>query len=290
MDQETSKRISVILPAAGRSRRFGDTAGKPGKLEVELGGKAVLAHAVDLFARRAEVCQIIVAVNPDEIDAFRFRWADKLGFMGVKIVPGGRAERWETVLMAMEALDEQATHVAVHDAARPVTPPEVIDRVFEAIDHFDAVIPATPVNATLKRAAAEQAAIAEQADPLDAVLGSAGKSTIDAWPIEKTLPRDQLWLAQTPQVFKRDLLQRAYAPLRDKPDLGQGVTDDASLVEALGDLVHIVAGDDLNIKITRPADLRFAEAVLNMASGQSTATDPLGPKRKFPTWADMEDE
>jgi 2-C-methyl-D-erythritol 4-phosphate cytidylyltransferase len=290
MSQTTATRFSVILPAAGRSRRFGDTAGKSSKLEVELAGKPVLLHAVDLFARRGDVCQIIVAVDPDQIDAFKFRWSDKLGFMGVKIVAGGRTERWETVLNALQAVDEQASHVAVHDAARPVTPSQVIDRVFEAAAAFDAVIPATPVNATLKRAAAEQAPIDEEPDPLDAVLGDAGKTAVEAWPIEKTLPRDHLWLAQTPQAFKRDLLERAYAPLRDKPELGRGVTDDASLVEALGEPVHIVPGDDLNVKITRPADLRFAEAVLGMGAGRSAGDDPLGPKRKFPTWAQMEDE
>ncbi len=278
-------KIATILPAAGQSKRFG---GK-NKLEADLGGRAVLVHAVELFSKRDEVGQIIVAVDPDQLDTFKFRWGDKLGFFGVKIVPGGRVERWETVQNALAALDDGVTHVAVHDAARPVTDPAAIDRVFDAAEKFDAVVPAVPINATIKRAEADRASYEEAADPLDAILGDAGKKTIDAHRVTETVSREGLWLVQTPQVFERKLIERAYAQIAEGKVDTAGITDDAGLVEALGESVHLVAGDPLNVKVTQPEDLAFAAAVQQVRSGKP-AGDPLGPKRKFPQWKDMEDE
>lgn len=282
--------IAVILPAAGRSERFAEAGGGKSKLEMELAGRAVLVRAVELFSKRDAVCQVIVAAPPDQLDAFKLKWGDKLGFLGVTIVAGGVQERWETVLNALRAVEEQATHIAVHDAARPVTPPDVIDRVFEAAGQVDAVIPATPIHATIKRAEYDENAVAEEADPLDAILGDAGKIEIDYHRVTETVPRQGLWQVQTPQVFKRDLLERAYAQITEGQLDGAGITDDAGLVEALGEPVYLVPGDEMNIKITRPGDLKFAAMVLGALKGKPTlGSDPLGPKRKFPQWKDMED-
>jgi len=278
--------ISVILPAAGQSKRFGG-AGKS-KLEIDLAGRAVLVRAVELFTNRPDVQQIIVAVDPNKLDAFKFKWADKLGFLGVQIVAGGKVERWETVLRAIEAVSDEATHIAVHDAARPVTDAGVIDRCFEAAKHHSAVIPATRINATIKRTADAPAAPATEADPLDAILGDAGKTTVEAYAVTETVPRDGLWLIQTPQVFDAALLRQAYQQITDGKLTGTNITDDAGLIEAMGETVHIVEGDPLNVKITRPEDVAFAEAVLTMrGEGKSTS---LGSKRKFPTWAEMDEE
>jgi 2-C-methyl-D-erythritol 4-phosphate cytidylyltransferase len=179
--------------------------------------------------------------------------------------------------------------VAVHDAARPLTDAAAIDRVFAAAARFDAVVPAVPVSSTLKRTEASKADVTEEADPLDAILGSAGKETVDAWPIVETVRRDALWLAQTPQTFRRALLEEAYARLGSGQIASDAVTDDAMLIEAMGRPVHVVEGDPLNVKITAPADLQLAEAILSMGRGQP-ARDALGPKRKFPTWAEADDE
>ncbi len=281
--------IAVILPAAGRSERFAEAGAGKSKLEMELAGRAVLVRAVELFCKRDEVCQVIVAAPPDQLDAFKLKWGDKLGFLGVTIVAGGVKERWETVLNALRAVNDQATHIAVHDAARPVTPVHVIDRVFEAACQVDAVVPATPIHATIKRAALDEHAVADEVDPLDAILGDAGKIRIDYHRVSETVPRQGLWQVQTPQLFKRALLERAYAQIEEGKLDGSGITDDAGLVESLGEPVYLVHGDEMNVKITRPDDLKFAKAVLAASKGRSATVDPLGPKRKFPQWKDMED-
>lgn len=282
-------KIAVILPAAGASSRFG----KQNKLEVELAGRAVLVRSIELFANRPQVGQTIVAVHPDAVSEFKFKWGDKLGFLGVTVVPGGKVERWETVRNALAKIGDDITHVAVHDAARPVTDPAVIDQAFEAAKRFDAVVPGVPVSATLKRAAAEVDQPDDEDDPLDAILGSAGKTVIEARRVIETVRRDHLYQVQTPQVFERSLLERAYGKTTDPSFDPSGITDDAGLVEAMGEPVHVVPGDPLNVKITVPDDVKFAAAVLAMRTGQAPG-DALGgcpgPRRKFPTWAEMDDE
>ncbi len=281
--------ISVIIPAAGKGERFNAGDAKLSKLEADLSGRPVLVRAVELFTKRPDVKQIIVAVAPDNVDQFKLRWGDKLGFLGVTIVPGGKRERWETVMRAIESVDDEATHIAVHDAARPLSPPDLVDRVFEAAKKLDAVIPAVPVSATIKRAEGDTAQVGEGSDPLDAILGAAGKVEIEAHRVLETVPRADLWLVQTPQVFERGLLAEAYRQVAEgKLDAG-AITDDAGLIEAMGGDVHIVEGDQMNVKITRPADLDFAATLL---AGRTLKTrgDDLGPKRQFPTWAEMDDE
>ncbi len=282
--------IAVILPAAGRGRRFGDAGGSKPKLEVDLAGKPVLLHAVELFTGRPEVGQVLVAVDPDQVDAFKFKWGDKLGFLGVTVVPGGKTERWETVLKAMEQVRADASHVAVHDAARPITDGRTIDRVLAAAATFDAVIPAVPVSSTLKRTESEPAAAGEsEPDPLDAILGSAGKTAVPGHRVVETVSRENLWMVQTPQVFERGLLQRAYEQITSGRVETAQITDDAGLIESLGEPVHIVEGDPLNVKITVPEDVALAAAILALRSGRQ-AGEQLGPKRKFPTWAEMDEE
>lgn len=285
--------IAVILPAAGQSKRFGSTAGSDtkSKLEHEVAGRAVLQRSIELFTNRGNVKQIIVAVDPDTIDTFKFKWAEKLGFLGVKIVAGGKKERWETVLNALKAVDPSITHVAVHDAARPVADPAMIDRVFEAAAKHPAVIPGVPCHATVKKVE-DQPLPDDSADPLDAILGSAGKKSIEVRRIIQTVPRAGLWLVQTPQVFQRQLLVKAYEQITSGKLTGADITDDAGLVEKLGQPAVVVMGDDLNVKITVPGDLRFAEAVVAMRKAGSSGAigDKLGPKRQHPTWAQTEDD
>lgn len=242
-----SMNVAVILPAAGASTRFG----KGSKIEADLGGRPVFLRSVELFTGRKDVAQIILAVNPDTIDAFNFRWADRLGFHGVKVVPGGKTERWETVQRALEAVGSDATHVAIHDAARPLTTKALIDRVFLAAESFDAVIPGMSCSATLKRVGpADDAPL----DPLDAILGESARPP--AQRVVATVDRRDVVEVQTPQVFKLDLLRRAY----EKIDAS--VTDDAALVEALGEPVYVVEGEATNLKITRPGDMELAGALV----------------------------
>lgn len=266
--------IAVILPAAGMSKRFhaqtgvADPASKS-KIEYDLAGKPVFVRALELFDNRPRVAQIIIAVNPDTVDEFRFRWADKLSFFGVSIVAGGKAERWETVLKALDAVKSSCTHVAVHDAARPLTSSKLIDRVFDAAEKFPAVIPGLPVSATLKRVANDDAAAKKSADPLDAILGGPDKTVTPPRRVVGTVDRSDLVEVQTPQVFEISLLRRAYAPLREGKLSGKGITDDAGLIESLGEPVYVVDGEATNLKITRPDDLKLAEAFVRTYEQQA---------------------
>jgi 2-C-methyl-D-erythritol 4-phosphate cytidylyltransferase len=246
----------VIIAAAGRSQRFGSGD----KLAADLGGRPVLLRTVEAFARRNEVGGVLVAAPPDSFQEFRERFGATLGFHGATVVEGGRAERWETVRKALAHVPESATHVAVHDAARPAVPDDLLDRVFEAAATLPAVVPAIPVPDTVKRVAGEATRIEEAEDAVaDSILGTETRRSTSARRVLETLPRAGLVLVQTPQIFRADLLRRAYA----QPDL-TGVTDDAGAVERLGETVWVVEGDARNIKITTSRDLALVRAILGL--------------------------
>lgn len=252
--------VCVIIAAAGRSARFG----QGDKLSQDLGGRAVLLRSVELFTKRDEVRSIVVAGPAEEFESFREKFGPALGFHGAKLVKGGRDHRWETVRNALnepDAVPADATHIAVHDAARPAASAELIERVFSAAATLDAVIPVVPISATLKRITAEAEQVrADDDDALaDAILGDVGKVSFAAREVIATIDRTNLVEVQTPQVFRAELLRRAYA----QDDL-VGATDDAELIQRLGEKVHAVEGDACNLKITRPADLRLVRAILNL--------------------------
>ena len=255
-----SLRVTVIIPAAGSSRRYGMD-----KLGQDLGGRALLLRTVELFTKRDEVRSIIVAGPPDGLDDFRDRFGAQLGFHGVQIVPGGRTERWETVRNALNAVPEDATHVAVHDAARPGASDELIGRVFEAAKVHPAVIPGLAVADTLKRVS-EQSVRAEEEDAVaDLILGeSAEAATSKGRFVESTIDRTNMVAVQTPQVFEIGLLRRAYA----QSDLS-GATDDAGLIERLGEKVLVVDGELRNLKVTVPADLALMRTMLGLKAPDS---------------------
>jgi len=254
--------IAVILPAAGAGRRFADHPAKS-KIEVELNGRVVFLRAAELFLKRPDVVQVILAVKPDELDEFKSRWANQLAFHDIKLVAGGQRERWETVQKALEVVSPSASHVAVHDAARPLTRKRLIDRVFEAAETYGAVIPALPASSTLKRV--EDVPKDElKGDPLDAILGSAGKNVRRVRRVVDTIDRRNVVEVQTPQVFELELLRSAYANLADGSIPADQITDDAALLEAAGHTVYVVDGDPTNIKITHPEDAKLAEALLRI--------------------------
>jgi 2-C-methyl-D-erythritol 4-phosphate cytidylyltransferase len=252
--------VCVIIPAAGASKRFGAAD----KLSQDLGGRAVLLRTVEIFTKRDEVKTIVVAGPLDSFNDFRDKFGPTLGFHGAKLVPGGKTHRWQTVKAVLEhpeAIPSDATHVAIHDAARPGVSREVLDRVFEAARTLGAVIPAVPINATIKRVEDEAVDVRSTDDDAiaDLILGEAGKVAVSARKVSQTIDRGNLVEVQTPQVFEIGLLRRAYV----QPNL-DGVTDDAEAVERLGETVHAVEGDVRNIKITRPADLSLMRAILNV--------------------------
>ena len=250
--------IAVIIPAAGASARYRTTGGSSNKLDEDLGGRPVLQRTLELFTLRSDVEQIIVAGphEPTALDDFKLRHGDKIAFFGATLVRGGPAFRWQSVKAALDAVNDSITHIAIHDAARPAASPHLIDRVFEAAQRFNAVIPAIEVADTIKRAAARPDAV--EADPLDAILGEQGKLNAEFRQITETLDRTGLVAVQTPQIFERALLERAYA----QSDLDS--TDDAGLIERLGEPVMVVPGEPTNIKLTHAEDLSLLRAVLGI--------------------------
>lgn len=271
-------KVAVIIPAAGSGRRFGQVARTGTKLELDLGGKPVFLWSVEMFLQRDEVHQVLLAVNPESIEEFRFRWGDKMGFLGAQLIPGGTLERWETVSKALDAVDNQCTHVAVHDAVRPLVSMDLVDRVFTAARTFEAVIPTISVSNTLKRVETVEESTETVPDPLDVIFGSSDKSTA-ARRVLETIDRTDLVEVQTPQVFTVNLLRRAYQMVADGKVRPQGITDDAGLVEALGEPVWVVEGEATNLKITHAADAELAGAILDKQ--QATKAKEIGEKRLF---------
>lgn len=250
-------KVCVIIPAAGKSERFGSAD----KLAQDLGGRPLLMRSVELFTKRQEVSSIIVAAPPDTIDEFRDRYGAALGFHGAQIVAGAKVERWETVKNALSAVPEDCTHIAVHDAARPAVDKSLLDRIFEAGRSLDAVVPAVSITATVKRVSDEETDVADNEDDaqVDAILGDVGRPSIPARKIKETVDRRGLVEVQTPQLFTADLLRQAYA----QDDLSHA-TDDSMLVERLGVDVYVVEGDVSNVKITRPSDIKLVRTLLGL--------------------------
>jgi 2-C-methyl-D-erythritol 4-phosphate cytidylyltransferase len=224
-------KFAVILPAAGRSSRFGDPKQK--KTYAELEGRAVWLRAVEPFVNRDDVAQIVIAIAAEDRELFERRYRASVAFMNIKVIEGG-PERCDTVARSLEVIDDACEYIAVHDAARPCLSTFLIDAVFEAARVHGAALPATPVAETIKRA-------------------EDGHFTCE------TVARQGLYLAQTPQAFERSLLCKAYA---ERSRFEGRVTDDCQLVEAVGHRCAIVPGSPLNIKITTPLDLKIAAAIL----------------------------
>ncbi|MBI5759810.1 MAG: 2-C-methyl-D-erythritol 4-phosphate cytidylyltransferase [Planctomycetales bacterium] len=246
-------KFAVILPAAGKSSRF--TLQRRKKPFVELRGRAVWLRSVEHFVNRPDVVQTLIVVSPDDLEWFKEKFAPNLAFMNVEIVTGG-AERADSVCNALARVRPEADFVAVHDAARPLLVAEWIDRVFQSAEQTGAAILATPITSTLKRSRAD--------------------GTIDA-----TVPRDSLWAAQTPQVFRRQLLLDAYAQRGSLQP-----TDEAQLVEQFGHPVALVEGSSLNIKITTDSDFRLAESALDALPKPKTfrALHPFADEEPRSIW------
>jgi 2-C-methyl-D-erythritol 4-phosphate cytidylyltransferase len=222
-------RFAVILPAAGRSSRFKDKNYK--KPFAPLANRAVWIHAAERFLNREDVVQVILVISPEDREDFNFKFAANVQILGIQVVEGG-AERADSVGKALARVKPEAEYVCVHDAARPLLAAEWIDKVFAAAVRTGAAILAIPVAGTLKRVGGNHV-------------------------IEETVSREGLWEAQTPQVFRRQILLDAYAKRGDFMP-----TDEASLVERIGQEVTVVPGSPINLKITTQEDLRLAEQAL----------------------------
>jgi len=238
-----SAKVGVIICAAGASKRFG---GKRKKPFVDVGGRAVFLRSVELFANRDDVKQILLAIAPEDEELVNVKWGPNLAFYNVKICFGG-AERFDTVQKGLELIKNDIELIAVHDAVRCCVKEEWIDKVITAAQSGAAIL-ACPVVATLKEA----------------------KDNV----IIQTVDRAGLYEAQTPQVFKAELLRKAYENLKNLDR--SKISDDSQLVEALGHKVTIVESDSSNIKVTRQSDIAIAEAILK-SRPKPVPKGPIGP-------------
>ena len=237
-------KVAVIVTAAGAGQRFGGQVKKP---FAQIDNRPVFIRSIELFINRPDVCQTILTVAPDDYDVVKEKYAANIMFMDIKLVKGG-AERFESVRAAVEAVDPSADLICVHDAVRPYVLETWIDAVFAEAEKSGAAILAAPLSGTIKKVA-------------------------DSGFIDETVSRAGLYEAQTPQVFRRDVLAKAYAELPD--DFSP--TDDAAVVERTGHAVSIVEADRRNLKITLPGDMDLMKVLLKQMPKKAKGPAPRGP-------------
>jgi 2-C-methyl-D-erythritol 4-phosphate cytidylyltransferase len=229
--------VSLIIPAAGRGQRFGSSQPKQ---FLSLAGRPVLVRSLEAFA--GLVAEAVVAVDARGAAEVTALLADYPPPFTVSLVTGGKT-RQDSVHAALLATAPTSTLVLVHDAVRPLVPRHCIAACLAALAYTSAALVAVPCSATVKRA------------------GSAGDS--DQRPmVAATVPREHLWLAQTPQGFQRAAGISAFAQAAAE---GWQCSDDAELLERAGYPVELVMGDACNLKLTTLDDWTLAEALLRSA-------------------------
>jgi len=230
----------VILPAAGLGTRMGkssaEKSGVSRKQFMLLEGSPILMHTVRKFAASDRVSEIVVAVRGEDRDWVEEMLADEFPASRVRVVEGGDS-RQQSVEHGLAALAPDTELVAVHDAVRPFIDLETIHKVFDEASETGAAIVAVPAVDTIKQV-------------------TRGTSRVR---VRSTIPREKLVMAQTPQVFRYDVLVRAFQAARDDGFVG---TDESSMVERLDLEVTVVPGSDRNIKITKPGDMELARLFL----------------------------
>lgn len=223
------KHITAILTAAGTSRRMGAGISKQ---FLKIGNKMIIERTIEIFDKLEEIDDMILIVRKDDINIYK---KDILGKFKkpIKLVIGGDT-REESTYNGIMAIDEKTDIVVCHDGVRPFIKPSIIKRAIDEMTSHNAAIVAVPAKDTIKYA---------------------DKNGF----VEYTPNRERLYNVQTPQVFKKDILIKAYENVFDE---NIKVTDDSSLLEMMGEKVQIVLGDYSNIKITTKEDLLYGELIL----------------------------
>src|SRR3972149_3203229 len=227
-------KADAVIVSAGKGLRFME--GKK-KQFYFLEGKPILAHTLDKFETCSLIRSVRLVVGQEDMDYCLKEIVEKYRFQKVsKIVPGGK-RRQESVKNGIDALPGDADIVAIHDGVRPLVTQAMIEDSIHSAVRYGAVILAMPVKDTIK-----------MSNPDGTVL--------------KTLDRESLWQAQTPQTFQLKVIKEAHHRATEEGFVG---TDDASLVERIGVKVHILPGSYTNIKITTPEDFVLANLFLKMS-------------------------
>lgn len=227
--------VSVIIAAAGDSTRMG---GKYSKQFIPLLGKPAIVYTLLAFENSSVIDEIIIVCRQQDIDQMQ-KIAANNGISKLKACVVGGAARTESVKNGIAQISEQCTHIAIHDGARPlVTEAEINKTVLAAFDCGACSI-GVPVTDTIKRISAQNV-------------------------ILDTPDRKTLFAVQTPQVFEKELYIRAH---ENADNIGSEITDDCLLVEMLGKPVSVITGEYTNIKLTTPADILYAEAILGLREG-----------------------
>ncbi len=225
--------MGAVIVAAGSSSRMQGVD----KLHVEVAGAPILAHTLRAFERCGAIDEVVVVVAAGGGDRAK-RLIDDAGARSVAAVVEGGARRQDSVAAGLARLSSAAAYVVVHDGARPMVTPEMIERGLQAARRYGAAIAAVPVTDTLKE-------------------------VTDDGRVDRTIDRSRLWAVQTPQIFRRDLLERAHR------EVTEDVTDDATMVERLGEAVHVFVGAQENLKLTTLPDLAIFEALLAVRAGRT---------------------
>lgn len=224
--------VSAIIVASGKGIRMKGTMRKQ---YLDLSGRPVLAHSIMTFGSCSLVDEIFLVIPKEDVEYCQNNILSLLDLnKQINLVCGG-AKRQDSVYNGLQAINKNTDTVVIHDGVRPFIQPEELEECILGSKKFGACILGTPASDTLKRV---------------------DKSDI----IETTLSRENIWLAQTPQVFRFDLILKAHETARRDGYVG---TDDASLVERMGEDVKIINGGRFNIKITKKEDLAIAKAMFD---------------------------
>ena len=226
-------RAGLVLVAGGKSLRFADSVKKQ---FVELEGEPIFIRTLRKFAQFDEIVERILVLPEDDIDDIKAKFSSQLAELKVNKFGTGGKERVYSVINGFQAIRADVDFAIIHDAVRPFVSADIIVNALRKAEQTGAAIVALEVRDTLKR-------VSKNSD------------------IVETVDRRGIYAAQTPQIFECSLFEKAIENWRklDEP----AVTDDAMLVEMLGEKVSIVEGSFLNIKITTPEDRLLAQAILN---------------------------
>lgn len=222
---------AAIIVAGGRGTRMGNALPKQ---FLPLGGTPILMRTIEPFITCSRIDEIVVVVPMENITETKQLTAAFAPGKPVGVVPGG-AKRQESVFQGLAALRPGCGVVVIHDAVRPFITASLIAECVETAERFGAATVARPIKETVK--------------------------AVEDGKVVETLDRSKLWIAQTPQAFRAEIILRAHEQARLDGFLG---TDDCMLVERLGHPVHVIEGMDENIKITTPVDLSIAGVILTL--------------------------